>query len=419
MDGNGTAQWADYTRGFYRYEWDANSHAYTLQWKRGLPSEEELEQRYLPFYIGPPFYFVESYDQKQYRIDLMQRRHRLKLRRDRRKREKVVKMLTELKIPSSLTETVIKRIPALPVGAHLSDTLLMRIIRQCDTTRKITLSLHQSVDVAGGSKHLAITTSPGVLVDANTNMSSSPKGVDDVDSTDGIADRIKIAWETGLLLHCPGCIHVLGQGIADKIFAQSHVECSPSRVGGTLLYLPSDTTPPGDNPTATAALGDSKEVLNRMFGPFENKGALLGKETIDKNRLTCHHSSSVYDTLILSDGSNCMSLIMWKIVPCCKAFWISWLATNARCQGQGCGSLVMESIKALAKGLGMENLYLEVGVPSEMDDEQDRDLWAHAQEFYNRKNFSTATNKTIPENIDALRMHGEDTQYEVLVCVID
>ena len=410
----------DYTRG--GWTWDAESRTYRSE--KPLPSEAELHQRYPPpSYIAPPYYyFQESYDQKQHRIARMRHNHVLKLQWVRRRKAKVVKLLAGMnKPPSCLTESVMTRVLALPERMHLTDQLLMRIIDQCETTHKITSSLNLSVDAADGSNGLVIDTSPHAPTDADTSSSSSPRGVGDADITtiieecaDANADdkRIQMRWQPTLLLDCPECVHVLGQGVAGIVFAQSTVD--PSRGGGTrtLIYFPPDAMPPYDNSTARAALGESKELLSRIFGPFRNREKLLGRETTDKHSLPIHHSSSMYDTLVLSEDGDCTSMIMWKIVRDIKAVWISWLATNKKYEGQGCGSLVLESVKAIAKGLGMEKLYLEVGVPSKMDDKQGRNLWAHARGFYDRKNFIVA--RRIPEEIGACRMHGDDDSYEVL-----
>ena len=271
--GTGMAQhhYEDHARG--GWAWDAESR--TCRLAKPLPSEAELFQRCPPpSYIGPPYYyFQESYDQKQHRIDLMRHNHSLKLQRVRRRKAKVVKLLTKLGKQDSLTEPVLKRVLALPADAHLSDSLLTRIIHQCDTTHRITSSLNLS-DRTEDSRALAISTSPGFVADA-AKTSSSPRGVGDADVTKMIegnsgtdADatgggRFDMTWTPSLLLDCPECVHVLGHGCAGAAFAQSNVDRTQLHVqgGGTLMiYFPSDTTPPRDNPTAGAALGDSKEV---------------------------------------------------------------------------------------------------------------------------------------------------------------
>ena len=413
------AHYDEYTRG--GWSWDAESRTY--KFAQPLPSEEVLRERYPPpSYIEPPhWWYQESYDQKQYRISTMQHNHYARVRRHKNREKNAKKLLENLGYPSCLLGPVMTRVMALPEDTAARENVMRRIIHQCSLQHKITSSLALPTVTEKPTDLTIATSSPGVPTDADTSSSSSPRGVGDADIATIIEEcsnanaddkRIQMRWQPTLLLDCPECVHVLGQGVAGMVFAQSSV--NSSRGGGTrtLIYFPPDATPPYDNSTARAALGDSKELLSRTFGPFRNREKLLGRETTDKHSLPIHHSSSMYDTLVLSDNGCCTSMIMWKIVRGSKAIWISWLATNMKYEGQGCGSLVLESVKAIAKGLGMEKMYLEVGVPSKMDDKEGRKLWAHARGFYDRRNFIVA--RRIPEEIGAWRMHGDDDSYEVL-----
>ena len=270
------------------------------------------------------------------------------------------------------------------------------------------------------------SVTPSVLASALVAAAANAKTDDDDVSDDneyqvedvGTADTdcVRDAILT-IARDCPPCIRNLCDGYIRKLFCQidaNDIRTTNLSDSASLLYFPPDSSPDGDA-NATRALEDSKKVLTNAFPSLGHEAAVIGLQSRGRGLggLDRHHSSSLYDTLVLSDGGECTSICMWKMLPKCKAVWISWLVAKEEFKGKGCASVLVDCVKDFAKGIGIKIIYLEVGVPSQMIDGHDIELWTRAQTFYRHKGFVTAD--VVPDGVETCRLHL-DEQYEILKC---
>mmetsp|Transcript_15992 Transcript_15992/g.45899 ORF Transcript_15992/g.45899 Transcript_15992/m.45899 type:complete len:135 (-) Transcript_15992:105-509(-) len=64
-----------------------------------------------------------------------------------------------------------------------------------------------------------------------------------------------------------------------------------------------------------------------------------------------------------------------------RSWFVSWLAVGKGCERKGYSTYLLEKVKDLAIGFGVHHIYLEVGIPSKIADDDD---WEGVIAFYKK-----------------------------------
>ena len=179
-------------------------------------------------------------------------------------------------------------------------------------------------------------------------------------------------------------LRVIGEGIHQIKVAQVDVgNVGKTNSSGSLLYLPPKSWSPDHD---MHPLRDAKIVLRTRFKGIPNE-AVGGMERIPSLGKV-HRSSDLYHTLILSTKNDeGTSVVLWKSVEEGRSWFISWLAVNVKCERKGYPTYLLRCIHDLAKGFGINDIYLEVGKSSTI---RDGGEWDGVKVFYTKLGFIDA-----------------------------
>ena len=202
-------------------------------------------------------------------------------------------------------------------------------------------------------------------------------------------------------------LQVIGEGIHQTKVAQVDVgNVGKTNSCGSLLYLPPKSWSPDHD---MHPLRDAKIVLRTRFKSIPNE-AVGGTERI-RSLGPVHRSSDLYHTLILSTKNDeGTSVVLWKSVEEGRSWFISWLAVNAKCERKGYPTHLLRCIRDLAKGFGINDIYLEVGKSSTI---RDGGEWDGVKVFYTKLGFIDAGDD-VPDEVKACCQELAKGTHEVL-----
>ena len=188
------------------------------------------------------------------------------------------------------------------------------------------------------------------------------------------------------------------QIIAEAIHQTKVAQVDVGNVGrangsGSLLFLPPKSWSFNHD---MHPLINAKIVLRTRFEGISDD-AVGGTERI-RALGDVHCSSMLYNTLILSTKDDKgTSVVLWKSIEEGRSWFISWLAVNAKCERKGYSKCLLQCVNDLAKGFGLNGIYLEVGKSSIIRDDGE---WDGVKAFYAKLGFIDAGDD-IPDEVKA------------------
>lgn len=283
---------------------------------------------------------------------------------------------------------------------RLGDTILSDIYREClDAMEKRKSAEAAAASTAGVANDASSpsTTHATFTSPIETNTENNDAAVEP--NSDPQAGRVSprgIDEDIGnnQLLQPPEfdapCLHVIGCGICRRGVAHANVyEIGKTKSSGILLHFP----PRMSSSCHNDKLEDAKRVLQQRFCGI-SKEDVGGKEKV-KHLGEVERSSDWYNTLILSTSDDKGTTVaLWKSVEGGKSWFLSWLAVDAKRERNGYPTYLLHVLKDLALGFDVNAIYLEVGIPSKIEDSGE---WAGTRKFYQKLGFVQAAGDVSDE----------------------